>query len=44
METARCPKCGNPNVGLIKDGSEYFFKKHNNQKGTMCAGTFTKSR
>jgi hypothetical protein len=33
--------CGNPNVGVIKDGNQYFFKKHNNQRGIHCSGSFT---
>lgn len=41
MKTAKCPKCGNPNVGTIKDGSQFFLRKHNRSNGNMCDGSFS---
>lgn len=42
MDTVKCPVCGNPRIGLIKDGSEYFLKKHKQSGKGQCLGSFKK--
>jgi hypothetical protein len=41
MKTKQCPQCNNPNVGLIREGKQYFFKKHNRTSGKQCPGSFS---